>query len=379
MKSPLWILNASLVFFLLLAAILMYFWGPQVPPPTSLIPKVTEAPRESELAKVNVARIYENDPFNTFVKVGPLEEEKKAAEVLIPQPPVPLPEPEPKESMPEFLPPLSVQLKGVIYNSNPIYGRVVLANAKSGDERLYKLGDMVEDATIVHVGKNKVVFVRSNGQQEAVFLSPQAAQKDAVYMGDRDWHQVIEKVGTGIYKVDTRLFKNRVKSVAQLIDMLDITTAFEDGKSLGCRIGQISSESLGGKLGFKYDDIITKINGISAIGTKDRVKIYQSIAQAGPAQNVTVECIRDGATKRFTYALFASEEDGVSIEAEVKSLPLPAGTPLGRPTLTPPRNEKLVKRAIETNARHENIANDYQRRDQKSMLEYGGRDALLQR
>lgn len=394
MKSPLWILNISLVFLLFIAALLMYLFLPVELPRVSLIAAPVKAAKE-DVSPIDEVRIYENDPFNTSIKPVIKTEEPKEQEIAIPQPPEPLP-PQPLPRItPEFLPPLPVKLKGVLFNSNPLYSRAIVASTKTKEERLVKIGDMVEDSLLTAITREKIIFTRSNGQQETIFLWEESAQDDPEYLGNRDWSHSIKRQGASTFRVDGRHFKERVRSLAQFIDLLDITTAYEDGKNVGYHIGQFGPNSLGSALGLQYDDVITSINGISATSTKERADIYQSIVTGGKDQIISVTIKRGGVEEKLTYKIFHSEEgqeavDEMPTPLEERLASLPSGTPIpptanGYPTppqtafKRTPQNKKLIQNSLATARGQEQVAEDYRRRDQKSMINYGGRDAFLQR
>ncbi|HBY05823.1 MAG: hypothetical protein UV38_C0003G0204 [candidate division TM6 bacterium GW2011_GWE2_42_60] len=401
MTSPLWILNSSLTLMCILSSFFMIFMRTDVPRRTTLTTSVPTVQIESDVSKVNPAIIYEHDLFGTFIyQTAP--EKPAHEEIIIPVPPSIEEAPAYKRAEADFLPPLQIKLKGILLNSNALYSRAIIANTKTKSEKLYKIGDLVEDATIIHIYKNKIALVRSNGQQEVLFLNEEMAQSDPIYQGDRIWATLITQTGNSTFSIDSRGFKKKIQSVAQILELLDITTAFDKGKCIGCRVGQINQGSFGSLMGLQYEDIITLVNGIETTNPNNRVKIYQVIRNAGGNQTIDVEIMRNGESKKLSYKahqITDDADDDVLDEEPIKNN-YPAGTlihsngkspqqtrPISKPEDFPELPVKMPGRLRTTDSASREIAQTsdnnitqmFKKKDQQSMLDFGSRNAFLQR
>ena len=98
--------------------------------------------------------------------------------------------------------------------------------------------------------------MRSNGQQEVFYLRKSDAAADPTYLIIDDWQGVVRKIVPNNYHIYKEEFTERIKNLAQFIDVLNLTTAYKQGVSVGCRIGSSASNSLVHELGFKEGDII---------------------------------------------------------------------------------------------------------------------------
>lgn len=415
MKSPLWILNSTFTVLFLISLLLVFFMRVQIPVRTLLAPQAPSVARESDSSKVNPVLIYGNDLFGTVTKpVEPKKEEEPAPkEIVIPEPPKPISAAARSQTMPEFLPPLQLKLRGVVFNTNSLYSRAIVVNVKTNAETLCKIGDRIEDATLIHIGKKKAVFVRPNGQQETLFITDDDAKKDPLYQGERAWAAVITPLNDKTFRIDTVGFKKQITSVAQIIDQLDITPALEGGKNIGCRIGQLGQQSIGSHLGLKNGDIISAINGIKPSSTKNRVAIFKAIQEAGANQKIIVTVTRSGSPLELTYVVqpVTNEDDEelkLAKEAQAQERRLPSGivTDRGQAMLPPPppppppplpqqqSNEPInipnaiagpnrpvenQTRVLTPNLGQKPVEDAFTRRDKKSMLGYGSRSAFLQR
>ena len=89
----------------------------------------------------------------------------------IPEAPAPIALEIPAQKAPVFIAPLAATLKGVIYLQDDSEHSVAIIQFKdSKKEHNYKVGEMIQDAQILRIYPTKVVVVRSNGQQEVLYL-----------------------------------------------------------------------------------------------------------------------------------------------------------------------------------------------------------------
>jgi len=366
MRQPLWIINSLLLLLFLIMLIFMIF-SRVVSPERKKISPALRAPITHvtpEKAKINVDTIWEYDLFDTF-------EQKAPAEVAplgpgpIPEPPQPSAPMIPAITKPTFLPPLNVTLKGTINDTDDRKNRALIANNDTKQEAAYKVGDGIGDALLMKIFSNKVIFVRSNGQQEVLYLREKDAKTDPTYVAIGGWADVVKEIEPNYYLIDPALFVERVKTLAQFIEMLDLTTVYKQGTSIGIRVGTLEKDSLGTVLGLRSGDIILKINNFQADTKIQRAKIYQSIMHMRPADKITVQLDRDGQEITLQIALQAIKKTSIT-EGEEQ---------------TPTKVEMVSKEAMqekEANILREKFKfaptlKEIRERERKNMMERGKR------
>lgn len=254
-------------------------------------------------SEITISKIYQNDLFGTYqyeagVQGGP--------EYIIPLPPPPVPRQVriPPEPTPQFLDPLKVTLKGIIVVLNDdSKNRAIISDTRTKKEDVYKVGDVIDDAQLIKIFGKKIVFLRSNGQQEVLYLRPKDAQMDPVYAAGAGFKDIAQEITEHAYLISPKEFKRRVKSLAQFIDLLDLTTVYKQGKSIGCRIGNIEPDSLGFELGFKPGDVILTVDNIPATDSQHRFAIYKKIVDMQTKQNIIVELLRNNQEITLTFTL----------------------------------------------------------------------------
>lgn len=306
-QPPIWIINSTLSLFFVCIIIFILASRYKVPARAPLTVGYTAETPVKDVSKIDISQIYRNDLFNSYRETTAQVITPEERKLQLPPPPTPRTAAPVEKKTVQFMEPLSVTLKGIMYSTHEEDNRVVIQDNKSTREKLYKVGDTLEDAEIVRIYYNKVMIIRSNGQQETLFLSPQDAQKDPLYKHDIVWQNIIQQRSTTEFVINKKHFIDEIKNLAEFIDMLDITTAFKKGKSFGCRIGILKPQSFGIALGLMPNDIIVTIADIPTTTTNDRVEIFSKIKNITPQDTIAVKLLRNGNEITFFYSLITEE------------------------------------------------------------------------
>lgn len=313
MRQPLWLINISLLLLLGVAELVFIALHVSIPRRVSLHPDEVKLEEKTTAFDVEIKKIYGvNDLFGTYVPdvpvIAPGVAEEKIPE--IPQAPPPIPLQIPVEKPPVFIAPLSATLKGVIYMHDDQDKSVAIIMFKdSKQEHNYRIGEMIQDAQILKIFPNRIIVVRSNGQQETLYLRDQDAKKDFAYDEQKTLEEFKVVLKDDEHVIPLPLFLKQVHSLGQFIDKLDITTVYKKGKSIGCRIGNAGKDTLGGKLGFENDDIIKKIDTFTITDLHSRVEVYDHIIKKTIGDKVTVELERSGSSVTMTFLLGHDPKD----------------------------------------------------------------------
>lgn len=364
MTSPLWIVNSSLAIAVILGAGIFFLGSPKIPSRSSIRPEATPPLAKKDVSKADLTRIYQNDLFGTNITPERPKEPEEPVMPVMPAPPAPVAPAPIKEEKPEFLAPLPINLKGVIIASTNEENRAFIGNTKTGKEDVFKISDTVEDAELIFIGKNKITLIRPNGQQETVFITPDDADDDITYYKPV-WAEIVQKTGDATYTVDPEAFVENFTSLAQILDELDMTTAFSKGISLGVQVGSQKPASLGGALGLQPGDIITAINGISTNSTDKRIEIYEALQKLHDGNAIIVSLLRNNNHLDLVYNLAPLEKD----EDEPAKITTQSNEPVQERTVA------LLKEENDLDA----ARNAMKKNDQLAMLSFGGRGNALRR
>ncbi len=317
MKSPLWIITSALGIILVALTIFIMmsmktiFVRPKAAPiKTRALPLVD---KKDDAIPQNLSLIYEeHDLFDTYKEsIKPV----KPVTVLpsIPTPPQPIPIQPSRKAPIQFLPPLPLKITGIIASNNEAQSQVSLLNNNSLKTESLRVGDKILDAYILRIFPRKVIVIRSNGQQETIYMYPEEAKRDTTRMQDTIWSDVVQRQGE-IFLINPTAFNSRIHSLSELIDMLDLNTASKRGEPLGIRIGKMEQTSLGYALGFMPGDIVVKILNEAPTSTKARMTIFNAIATLTLGAQITVELIRNDNIITYTYTLFNLADPSVTLE-----------------------------------------------------------------
>jgi type II secretory pathway component PulC len=288
---------------MVLVGLFVFFSGARIPRRTSIIIEPHTYGKTKEEFEVNIQKIYENDLFGTFHKEIPVYQQPVFTLDIPPAPPVQAPI-IPKIPEPTFLEPLNITLKGIIVvGRDEQKNRVIIADNKTDREQTYKTGDTLEDAQIIRIFNNKVLFLRSNGQQEVLYLKEYDAKHDPAYTMLDDWRDVIRPTGPNSYEVSPHGFVLQINTLSQFIDALGLSTAYSKGNSVGCRIGSLTDHSLGLNFGLATGDIVTSVNDIPATTTQNRLEIYKLVTHLQESDIITVDVQRRGTPVQLKFTL----------------------------------------------------------------------------
>lgn len=311
MRNPLWIINLTLAIILALVFIYIFFSLFYLTEtkiiPLKPLPKI-EQPRIEKLKPKDIKFIYEdNDLFGTYTPA----KTAVAPVVKIPKlPPRPAPKPLTVQPPPEvqFLEPLPIKITGIIAHSTESKSQVTIVNTKTKETESHKVGDKIFDAYIIRILPKKIILIRSNGQQETLYLYPEDAEEDIKKLKETSWKDVVYQKDPTTFVINAQAFALRITSLAQLIEMLDATTAFSKGESIGCRIGKMQDKSIGYSLGLLPGDIIVDIAGIKPTTTTNRVSIYNKIFSLKSGDSAKIKLLRNNQEIIHTYLITGKNE-----------------------------------------------------------------------
>lgn len=303
MRQPFWIVNSALLLLACITAGFIYFSRPEIPMRENIEPTPYRMPAHTESSKININKIYEYDLFDTYQReLIPTESPEQIGPM--PEPPAPMVVRVPEEPKPQFIEPLPISLKGIIIVlSDDTKNRAIIMDNRTSKESSFKVGDMIEDAQLIRIFSNKIILMRANGQQEVLYLREKDAKIDPTYASIDGWDGVITPTGPYSYTINTAEFINRIQSLGQFIDTLEVTTAYRQGQSVGGRVSNTGPGSLGQALGFTKEDLILKVNDISVAETSNRLTIFKQISELKTNDTIQVTLLRNNQEITINYLL----------------------------------------------------------------------------
>ena len=304
MKQPLWIINSSVLALLIVLEGMVYVFHVTVPRKVSLT--LSPAGQTATVVKqtIDIEEIYEtNDIFNTYIDSTIAKSMIQSVELEIPSAPEVVYIPVPEVEQPSFVTPLDVTLKGVMFLPDDQLNSVVVVqnNASQID---YRVGDFIEDAQVLKIFADKVLVIRSNGQQEMLYLREDDAAQD-LQLEDTLVVEpaVVFAIQDGVYSINVPKFIRKVSNLGQFIDALSLITVYNQGQASGCRVGQAGDGTIGQSLGFEEGDIIQKIDTFVITDLASRVAAYNAVINKTVGETIEVSVRRNGEEYSLLYNL----------------------------------------------------------------------------
>ena len=304
MKHSFWLVNSLLLVLLCCTLIFMFFSQQRVGYVLSLEPQLPALQQPYTTTTVQTRLIYENDLFNTYHKTYAPPTQPNYVESSLPQPPSAVAPDKPGPVEKKFLPPLKIKLRGVIALDDQSLNYIIASDEQTQEQRKYKVGDIVEDGLLIKIFPNKAIFIRSNGQQETLYLDIHDVEEDPLISQQKKyWVNIIQHVKDTRYILDHEALIKCVKNISILFDLFNVTTLYNNGITKGLRIGSVNSQSLASHLGFESQDLVTACLGIPLTSLANQTKCYKELGTKKFDDSITINVERNGKTITLSYTL----------------------------------------------------------------------------
>jgi type II secretory pathway component PulC len=302
MRYPFWIFNSILLGLLILSLGFMFFSQQPIPRIKPIEPQELKIPSK-QVSKIELRKIYTNDLFNTYKEPTAAVIPGISTQPPMPQPPAPRPVKIPLPAPIKFLEPLQITLRGVLIVADESENVALVEDNQTKATKNYKPGEKIGDGYVLRIARNRLTILRSNGQQETLYVTADDPDLKKLLITRQDWTSIVQKTGPDSYLINPSEFITYVPTLAQFIDTFNITTVYKEGQSIGCRIGIIEQNTLAQAMGFNHGDIVTAINDIPTKTTGERLAIYQKIINLDPYETVTVSLLRNHEPLTIHYKL----------------------------------------------------------------------------
>ena len=203
------------------------------------------------------------------------------------------------------LPPteLHLTLKGTAVLEPPINSFAIIYDHDKRRQKLYNLGDTIQDATIKNIYANRVILQRGE-KLEALFLKRKMEKKSSRASkrsrGTKKKSGVIRSSNRDHYVLDREKVSDMISNVNQFMTQVRVSPHFHEGKPVGYRVSDIKQGSLIEEIGIKNGDIIKSVNGLPIAKPDQAFEAYQQLMEES---QITLELQRGRADQVITYEL----------------------------------------------------------------------------
>jgi general secretion pathway protein C len=226
------------------------------------------------------------------------------------------PPPPPKIETPSILKPQPlpsldslIEILGIVYFPKG-NSYVIIKDKKTNTEEIYKEQELVGQAKIIKIEKDKVYFEYDNKTislnlenkptETGIIIS-----KDSLSLDEKQKVNIISpKIPEKVISMDVDFEKTIGELVndKNLIQNVNLTPNVNEGKIEGFKVSNLPENSIPYQYGLRNGDIVKRVNGILIDSMSTAFNVYNQIKNSN-VQVVTVEILRDNKPILLTFRL----------------------------------------------------------------------------
>lgn len=152
----------------------------------------------------------------------------------------------------------------------------IIEDTTKRKQDLYKVDDLINNAKIVKIFRNKVV-INVNGIEEILEVSESVESKLSVNRPTTFKRRNIKK---SIINVKRSLVENAFEDLSKLSRQIMVRPYYKNGEPSGIRIRRISRLSFFRRIGLRSGDVLKSIQGVEIKTVRDAINIQDSLRGA---------------------------------------------------------------------------------------------------
>ncbi len=200
-----------------------------------------------------------------------------------------------KVDVPDTITDLDLTLWGTIV-AGEMNSRAIIVEKKTRKQKLYKIGDPIQTATLKHILRNKVIL-NVNGRDEVLEIEQKKGAKSS--RQDRSSRKKnMASTSSKDIAIKRSLIDESMKNLNSLMKDVRIRPHFKNGESDGLIVSGIKSGSVFKKLGLRNGDIIMGVDGSQIESVDDAMKLYSGLKDM---ENMKVDIKRRGRVQTLNF------------------------------------------------------------------------------
>ncbi len=186
---------------------------------------------------------------------------------------------------------LALKLNGTIFGGNPKDGVALIENTETKKQNSFMVGSIVvKNASLAEVYQNRIILLVDGHKEyielvEKVEKGKRTKKKGSlggegaagVNLFDKFAEEGFERDGSKITMSADYRQKLLTGDFAKVLQDAKAEPVFENGELSGFRLTKIRPDSVYEKGGFREDDVVKEINGISLVDTGQAIKLLNSL------------------------------------------------------------------------------------------------------
>jgi general secretion pathway protein C len=195
---------------------------------------------------------------------------------------------------------LKVKLLGTTAGEAETASAAFIEDQKTREHRMYRTGDMLQDALIKRILRERVVLTR-NGKDEVLIQEEPGVVKAGV-PGAAPRADAGPPPAEPVQQVSVKeeQITKAMESLGDLMTQATFRPHIEDGQPAGISISGIKPNAIFRKLRLRNGDVITGVNDQSIASVEDAMKVFGTLSTEAPIQ---VKIKRRGREETLEYKL----------------------------------------------------------------------------
>lgn len=183
------------------------------------------------------------------------------------------------ENVPLAAQDLGLMLVGTVVADNPRMSAAIIDNRSTGKQELRREGDVVGQALIKKILRNKVIIDAGRGNE---LLTTQSAGSARISSTPRQPLRNEEpKAEVSTSGLDRESVDSAVPDYKQFMQEIRVRPHLEGGQPAGFLIYNIDPDGIFAKMGLENGDVITAVNGKPITITRQAVDFYNALKESG--------------------------------------------------------------------------------------------------
>lgn len=197
---------------------------------------------------------------------------------------------------------LNITLLGTVSGVDETAVAVIQEPAKRS-QSLYKIGDTVQNATIVKILRGKVIL-SVGGKNQVLTMEENTAGSKQTFGSrsprtpTRSPSPATTPASTSTITLERTMVNEALNDVTKLLSQVRVRPHYRDGKPDGLMLTQIRPNTIFTRLGLRNGDVIQNVGGQQIGNPDDIMSFYEELKSGSP---VSLEIMRRGRQKSLSY------------------------------------------------------------------------------
>lgn len=176
---------------------------------------------------------------------------------------------------------LNLKLVGTVLSTDGHTYFAAIENKDTGEQHLYRLNEIVSEAKIVKIERNRALLKRGENI-EALEIDFSLSSKGSSSTASLGVHArrggVITRVAKGEYLVSRKYVDAQLKNMSKLLTQVRaVPNIDKNGSTNGFKLFSIKKGSVFDKLGLKNRDLVKRINGVELNSVENGLELFQAL------------------------------------------------------------------------------------------------------